>query len=53
LNGTVQFLGPIGYLVAIGEFFGAIALLAGVLSRFSAAAIIIMIGAVRDSNITC
>jgi putative oxidoreductase len=47
LNGTVQFLGPIGYLVAIGEFFGAIALLAGVLSRFSAAAIIIiMIGAV-------
>jgi putative oxidoreductase len=47
LAGTVQFLGPIGYLVAIGEFLGALALLAGILSRFSAASIIvIMIGAI-------
>jgi putative oxidoreductase len=46
LAGTVQFLGTVGYLVAIGEFFGGIGLIAGVLSRFSAAAIIgIMIGA--------
>ena len=47
LAGTVQFLGPIGYLVAIGEFFGGIGLLLGFLSRFSAAAqIVIMIGAI-------
>jgi putative oxidoreductase len=47
LSGTVQFIGPVGYVVAVGEFFGALALLAGVLTRFSAAAlIVIMIGAV-------
>ncbi len=47
LAGTVQFLGPIGYLVAVGEFFGGIGLLLGFLSRFSAAAqIVIMIGAI-------
>ena len=47
LAGTVQFLGPVGYLVAIGEFFGGMGLVAGILSRFSAASIIaIMIGAV-------
>ena len=47
LAGTVQYLGPVGYLVAIGEFFGGMGLVAGVLSRFSAAAIItIMIGAI-------
>jgi len=47
LAGTVQLLGPVGYLVAVGEFLGSIALIAGVLSRFSAAAIItIMVGAV-------
>jgi putative oxidoreductase len=47
LAGTVQYLGPIGYLVAIGEFFGGMSLVAGILSRFSAASIIaIMIGAV-------
>jgi len=47
LAGTVQYLGPIGYLVAIGEIFGGMSLVAGILSRFSAASIIaIMIGAV-------
>jgi putative oxidoreductase len=47
LAGTVQFMGTVGYLVAIGEFFGGIGLVAGILTRFSAAAIItIMIGAV-------
>jgi len=51
LTGTVQFLGPVGYLVAIGEFFGALGLLVGVLSRFSAAAIIvIMIGAIATQH---
>jgi putative oxidoreductase len=47
LAGTVQYLGTIGYLVAIGEFFGGIGLVAGILSRFSAAAIsLIMMGAI-------
>ena len=31
LAGFVQYLGPIGYLVAIGEFFGGIGLVAGLL----------------------
>ena len=52
LAGTVQYLGNVGYLVAIGEFFGAIALLAGVLSRFSAASIaVIMIGAIMKVHL--
>jgi putative oxidoreductase len=47
LAGTVQYLGTVGYLVAVGEFFGGVALVAGILSRISAAAIIaIMVGAV-------
>jgi putative oxidoreductase len=48
LEATVGQLGsPLGYLVAIGEFFGGIGLVFGFLSRFSAAAlIVIMIGAV-------
>jgi len=47
LAGFVQAVGTVGYLVAIGEFFGGIGLVAGILTRFSAAAIItIMIGAV-------
>lgn len=48
LEKTVAMLGsPIGYLVAVGEFFGGIGLVFGFLSRFSAAAIIvIMIGAI-------
>lgn len=40
-------MGSIAYLVAIGEFFGGIGLMVGFLTRFSAAAlIIIMIGAI-------
>ena len=40
-------MGPLGYLVSIGEFFGGVGLVFGFLSRFSAAAIIvIMIGAI-------
>lgn len=47
LAGTAQFLGPVGYLVAVGEFFGGLGVLLGLLSRFSAAAqIVIMIGAI-------
>lgn len=47
LSGIVGMLGPIGYLVAIGEFFGGLGLIVGFLSRFSAASIIvIMIGAI-------
>ena len=47
LAGFVQAVGTVGYLVAIGEFFGGIGLAAGILSRFSAAAIIaIMLGAI-------
>jgi putative oxidoreductase len=47
LAGVVQMMGPVGYPVAIGEFFGGLGLALGVLSRFSAAAlIVIMIGAI-------
>lgn len=47
LAATVANMGPIGYLVVIGEFFGGLGLIVGFLSRFSAAAIIvIMIGAI-------
>jgi putative oxidoreductase len=48
LEKTVQMLGsPLGYLVAVGEFFGSVGLVFGFLSRFSAAAlIVIMIGAI-------
>jgi putative oxidoreductase len=49
LNKTVEMMGGgvIPYLVAIGEFFGGIGLVFGFLSRFSAAAlIVIMIGAI-------
>jgi putative oxidoreductase len=47
LAGVVQMLGPIGYLVTIGEFFGGLGLVAGILPRFSAASIIvIMLGAI-------
>lgn len=43
----VGMLGPVGYLVAIGEFFGGLGLIVGFLSRFSAASIIlIMFGAI-------
>lgn len=47
LAATVQFMGPIGYLVSIGEFFGGLGLLVGILPRFSAAALtVIMLGAI-------
>jgi len=47
LGGFVQMMGPLGYLVAAGEFFGGLGLLVGFLSRFSAASIIvIMLGAI-------
>ena len=40
-------MGPVGYLVAIGEFFGGLGLVFGFLTRFSAASlIVIMIGAI-------
>jgi putative oxidoreductase len=42
-----KMMGPIGYLVAIGEFFGGLGLVVGFLSRFSAASlIVIMLGAI-------
>jgi len=46
-HGSQKLFGAIGYLVAIGEFFGGLGLVLGFLSRFSAASIIvIMIGAI-------
>src|ERR1043165_10098425 len=46
LAAFVKMMGPLGYLVSIGEFFGGLGLVVGFLSRFSAAAlIVIMIGA--------
>jgi putative oxidoreductase len=47
LAGMVELLGPVGYLVSIGEFFGGLGLIIGLLCRFSAASlIVIMIGAI-------
>ena len=47
LAAIVQMMGPIGYLVAIGEFFGGLGLIVGFLTRFSAASlIVIMLGAI-------
>lgn len=47
LAATVESMGPIGYPVAIGEFFGGVGLIVGFLTRFSAASlIVIMIGAI-------
>jgi putative oxidoreductase len=47
LSAVVEMMGPLGYLVAIGEFFGGLGLILGFLSRFSAASIIlIMLGAI-------
>lgn len=40
-------MGPLGYPVTIGEFFGGLGLIFGFLSRFSAASlVVIMIGAI-------
>ncbi len=48
LGPIVQSLGPVGYLVAVGEFFGGLGILVGFLSRFSSAAlVVIMIGAIQ------
>jgi putative oxidoreductase len=47
LSAVVQMMGPLGYLVTVGEFFGGLGLVVGFLSRFSAASIIvIMLGAI-------
>jgi putative oxidoreductase len=47
LSAVVQMMGPLGYLVSVGEFFGGLGLIVGLLSRFSAASIIlIMLGAI-------
>ena len=37
LSAVVQMMGPLGYLVTVGEFFGGLGLIFGFLSRFSAA----------------
>lgn len=47
LAATVEKMGPMGYPVTIGEFFGGLGLIAGFLCRFSSASlIVIMIGAI-------
>ncbi len=47
LAATVDQMGSIGYLVTVGEFFGGAGLIVGLLSRFSAASlIVIMFGAI-------
>jgi len=47
LSSFVQYLGPVAYLVSMGEVFGSLALVLGVLSRFSAASLaLIMLGAI-------
>ena len=44
---VVKMMGPLGYPVTIGEFFGGLGLIVGFLCRFSAASlIVIMIGAI-------
>lgn len=47
LGPLIQMMGPVGYLVAIGEFFGGLGLIFGFLSRFSSASlIVVMLGAI-------
>jgi putative oxidoreductase len=47
LSATVQMMGPLGYLVTVGEFFGGLGIIVGFLSRFSASSItLIMLGAI-------
>ncbi len=47
LANVVKMMGPLGYLVAVGEFFGGLGILVGFLTRFSGAAItLIMLGAI-------
>ena len=51
LSAVVQMMGPLGYLVTVGEFFGGLGLVFGFLSRFSAASIIvIMLGGRRHGS---
>src|SRR5258708_30576729 len=42
LSAFVQMIGPLGYLVTIGEFFGGLGPVFGFLSGFNAASIIII-----------
>ena len=47
LRAMVEMMGPLGFFVTIGEFFGGLGLVVGFLCRFSAASlIVIMIGAI-------
>lgn len=47
LAATVEKMGPLGYLVTIGEFLGGLGIILGFLTRFSAASnIVIMLGAI-------
>ena len=47
LAAVVKMMGPLGYLVSIGEFFGGLGIVVGFLSRFSSGALIlIMLGAI-------
>jgi putative oxidoreductase len=47
LEKVVEMMGPLGYPVTIGEFFGGLGLIVGFLCRFSAASlIVIMLGAI-------
>ena len=47
LSSFVQYLGPVAYAVSIAEVFGSLGLVVGVLSRFSAASlVIVMLGAI-------
>src|SRR3990172_7605082 len=47
LSTMVEMMGPVGYPVTIGEFFGGLGLIFGFLTRFSAASlIVIMLGAI-------
>lgn len=47
MEGILKLAGQLGWLVAIGEFFGGLGLIFGILPRFSAAAnIVTMIGAI-------
>ena len=52
LAGFVKMMGPLGYLVAIGQFFGGLGIVVGFLSRFSSAAlIVIMLGAIAKVHL--
>jgi putative oxidoreductase len=49
LANMVKMMGPLGYPVTIGEFFGGLGLIFGFLTRFSAASlIVIMLGAIAQ-----